>query len=112
MTSGPWLPQRELDRDLDDHVDRFSTPARGREPPLAYGGDGALVQAGSEALQDLDIADAAVASHHDLHHDVARDPAPSRFVRVVRFDLAQQAGGFDAAAWPEGTAAGAATRAV
>ncbi len=54
----PWLPQCELDGDLDDHVHRGTTAAGRVEPPLADGGDRALIEAAPEALQHRHLADA------------------------------------------------------
>src|SRR5262245_9470632 len=67
---GP-LSQLELDRDLHDDIDRRAQAARRREAPLPDGLDGAIVQPGAQALQNLHVADRSVAAHDDFEHDFA-----------------------------------------
>src|SRR5688572_2927702 len=105
-------PQRELHRHFDDDVDRLATPARRRELPLAHGSHRPLIETGAQALQDGDVADAAIAAHDDLEDHVTGNPAPSRIVGVIRLDLAEQPWRVDTAARTERSAAGAAARAV
>src|SRR4051812_1292565 len=102
------LSNLELHRDFDHHVDGGATTMRGRKAPLADRLHGALVEAIAEALQHAHVADAAVAPHHDLHHDVAFDSALPRLLRVIRLHLAQERRRLDAAARPVRSAAGAA----
>src|SRR5439155_20141362 len=64
-----------------------------------------------ETEQQLDVADAAVALHHDLEDDVSFEVTPPSFFRVVRLHLTHDGRGRDAAAGTIRSAAGAAARA-
>src|SRR5262245_47379909 len=90
-------PQRELDRDFNDHVGGRSQALGGEEFPLPNGLERPLVQAPAESLKNLDVADCAVTTHDDLEHDLAGNAAPPRVLGVVRFDLADQLRRLDAA---------------
>src|SRR4029077_4555247 len=105
------LPEFELHRDFNDHVDGRAVAPRRREFPLAHGVGRSLIEAGAETLQQLDVADAAVAADDDLEDDVAFEVAPASFFRVIRLHLAQARGRRDAAAGAIRPAAGAAARA-
>jgi hypothetical protein len=65
----------------------------------------AIVKAGGQALQKLDVADRAVAPDDDLEDDFACESSPSCLFRIVGLHFAQQAGWGDPAAWPIRTAA-------
>src|SRR5438067_55935 len=81
---------------------------RGREAPLPYSLDSAIVQPRAEPLQDPDLADRSIMPHDDLEKHVARNAATARVVGIVGLHLAEQTGRLDAAAGPIGSAAGAA----
>ena len=103
-----FLPQPELDRHFDDDVHRRAEAARGLEAPLADRVHRAFVESSAKAPHDLQRADATVAAHHDLENDVAGESAPPRFLRVIRLDLADELGRFDAAPRPIRSSPGAA----
>src|SRR5206468_9609880 len=103
------LSQLEFDRDLHDDIDRCAAALRRREPPLAHRLHGAVVQSAAEPLQNPDVADRAVAPHHDLHDDFAADPAAPRVFGVVGAHFAQQPRRIDSAPRTEWSAAGAAS---
>src|SRR5258705_809022 len=106
------LPQRELDGHFDEDVHGNPFPHGRGKSPLLHRADRALLQAVTEALQHVRVADAAVAPHDDLHQHVSRDAAAARLFGIGRFHLAQQAWRFDAAARAVWSAAGAAAFAV
>jgi hypothetical protein len=95
------LPQLELDGDFDDHVHGRAVPLRGREPPLAHGLDGALIESAIEPAPHTHVADRAVAPHDDFEQHFAADSAPPGVVGVIGFDFAQQSWRLDACARAE-----------
>ncbi|HET7617052.1 MAG TPA: hypothetical protein VFK20_00985, partial [Vicinamibacterales bacterium] len=64
------LAELEFHGDFDDHVDGRTVARGGGEPPLPHRIDRSLIQASAESMQELDVADAAVAPHDDLEDDV------------------------------------------
>src|SRR5690242_10150919 len=74
------------------------------ELPLTYGGDRPFVEAAAEALEDLHVADIAVARHDDFEQNVAADVAAARLFRELRLHLMQQPRRLDAAAGTVGSA--------
>ena len=67
---------------------------------------GSIVQAACETTQNLDVADSAVAPHHDFEDDIAAESALPCILRIVRAHLSQETRWLDAAAGSVGTAAG------
>src|SRR5258705_1758178 len=106
------LRKREPDGPFDEDVHGNPFPHGRGKSPLLHRADRALLQAVTEALQHVRVADAAVAPHDDLHQHVSRDAAAARLFGIGRFHLAQQAWRFDAAARAVRSAAGAAALAV
>src|SRR5258705_710337 len=106
------LPQRELDGHFDEDVHGNPFPHGRGKSPLLHRADRALLQAVTEALQHVRVADAAVAPHDDLHQHVSRDAAAARLFGIGRLHLAQQAWRVGAASRAVRSAAGAAALAV
>ena len=106
------LPQGELNRDFNEHIDGFAASARRAEPPLPDGGDSTLIQSGTASLQDRDVTNGAIPPHDNFENDVAGDSTPARLIGVVGLYLAQQSRRIDSAARPERSAPGASAGAV
>src|SRR5262245_29861024 len=97
--------QPELDSDFHDDVHGDAQPIRGSETPLSHGLNGSVVETGTQPVQQLHIADGAVAPDDDLEdHFTSEAPAP-RLFRVVGFYLAEKTRRRDSAAGPIGPAA-------
>src|SRR5436189_2377752 len=109
-STSDFLSEFELHCDFNDHIDRRAVALGRREAPLAHGLHRALIEAGAETLHQPDVADRAVALHHDLEDDVAFEVTAAAFFRVVRLPFAHDRGGGNAAPGAIRAAAGTAAR--
>src|SRR5262245_16200877 len=83
-------PQRELDRDLDDHVDGRAQALSGKKSPLANGLKGPLVEAAAKSLQNANVANRSVTPHDDLENHFTGNPTLPRGLGVIGLHLAHE----------------------
>src|ERR1700730_10808430 len=106
------LPQFEFDGDFHNHINRLAEPACRRNPPLLHGGHRPIVQPAWKPVEQPDVADAAIATYHNLENHFAFNASTPRLLSVVSFDFLQNLGRCDAAARAIRAAAHAAARSV
>jgi len=81
-------PNREIEHDRDEDIDRGTRQASGLEPPLGDGRHGFFVEAtGVQRSDDPDLRRASVACDDDVHHYGALSHVSERLARVAGPDL-------------------------